>query len=161
MVKDKTNATQPQSPDVQRRQLLKGLSAIPVVATLTPVSASALSLACNEKTPPALPSGTSTYEPDASGVQYQCLTPPDAGTAEGYNATVKDPLAGPDTPTAVYTKDTGSAALGDHTDSINPTSRQCVIYLDGGNQLTYQSNAAGGVNPIAASCMMSLGLTQP
>ena len=63
MVKDKTSDTQPQPPNVQRRQLLKGLSAVPVVATLTPVSGSAASLLCTDpsKTAPSLPGGVSTY----------------------------------------------------------------------------------------------------
>lgn len=162
MVKDETKSQQPQTPDPQRRQLLRGLSAVPVVATLTPISASALSMACTEKPPPNLPTGTTAITdkpPNAAPGEYQCLTSGTSPAVPPQTADVNDPFNGTVVNTDVLTTgETGTAALGNYVDNNtnpNPTSRQCVIYIDGSGQYTYNSQSAGA-SPIAASCMLSL-----
>ena len=152
MVKDNTDSKELQATDMQRRQLLRGLSAVPVVATLTPVSASTLSMACTEKAPPDLP--PDTYSKTNNNVTYQCLKKDaNVGIPEGFNATVDG------NPTPVYTKTPGTAALGEYEYRKNGQTRQkqCVIYIDGDSQLTFQAKHN---NPIAASCLMSLGITK-
>ena len=150
MVKDKSDSPQAQTPDAQRRQLLRGLSAIPVVATLTPVSASALSLACNapEKGVPNLPTGVTAGTQTGSS-NYLCA-PTNTPIPSGYTASVA-----PTGTTTVYNVEVGAAAVGDTNTSPN---EQCVIYIDGTSNLTFDST--GGNNPIAVSCLVSLGLTQ-
>jgi len=145
--------------DRERRRVLRGLSAVPAMATLSAVggSAAAASLLCSEKGAAILPTPVA---PDGTTAPiYVCEDPANpltlGNTVPQTTANIADPEAGVITssPVQVVTDQANTAAIG-----TTNNSRNCVIYLDSGGQPTFDSSAGSAVG---ASCMISLGITTP
>ena len=148
--------------------MLKGLSAVPAMVTLTASGgAAAASLLCTDpaKGIPDLPTGVS-QDPAGSNVAnpYQCesttgalslgnTTPPTTALIGDPQDAAGDGALAVDSAVQEVTDQSNVAAIGTTDDG-----RNCVIYIDGSLQPTFDASAG---NPIGASCLISLGIAKP
>ncbi len=160
--KSKTIGTAASAPeDVSRRLILKGLTAVPAIATLGAAGkAAAVSITACTTDVPNLPGAPGDIEAvSEAGFTYNCevdganiLTNSNWGAVDvedpiGGGVAVDNPLLGTE----------GDGALAD-TPATTLGGRRCVLYVNH-NQVTndYQLSFDSSVgNPVRASCLASL-----
>lgn len=160
--KDKTIGQSTSAPeDVSRRLILKGLSAVPAIATLGAAGsvAAASITACASKDVPGLPGGSGAIEPvTEGGFTYNCeveganimtstnWAPVAVDDPIGNGFMVETPLLG-----------TEDAALAD-TSPRTLGGRRCVLYVShnpASNDYELSFDSAVG-DPVRASCLASI-----
>ena len=162
--KDKTIGQSKSAPeDVSRRLILKGLSAVPAIATLGAAgSVAAASITACTLTPPGLPGGPGDLEevPDPVDGEPAYTCEVETGTIEtstNWGAVdVEDPIGGGfvrDTPLL----GTEEGALAD-TPVTTLGGRRCVLYVNhdqASNAYQLSFDPAVG-DPVRASCLASI-----
>lgn len=160
--KDKTIGQSRSTPeDVSRRLILKGLSAVPAIATLGAAgSVAAASITACTTTPPDLPGGPGDIEavPEDGDPSYNCETETaNIMTSTNWGAVdVEDPIGGGfanDTPLL----GTDEGAMAD-TPATTLGGRRCVLYVQhdqASNAYRLSFDPAVG-DPVRASCLASI-----
>ena len=146
------------------------LATVSAIATLGASGGlAAQSLLCTDpgKLQPNLPAGVEPVEGQGTNNDefvYQCGQNISNSSLPPLNSPVEDPLPPVDDTITTTAYDTlGNAVVGDS----HPSRGQCVIYIDPSSYdpvsktafLTFDSQA-GNVQPVAGSCLVSLGLVQ-
>lgn len=142
--------------DVSRRQILKGLASVPAIATLGASGGlAAQSLLCTDKTPPPVPTDFNLVEGQGNneGIDYYCTD--STGTNIG-DFLIDDPLPpNQDMDYRTTYSNPGIPAVAE----AGGSKGQCVVYIDSGGNLTFDSTAGG--QTIGGSCLVSIANMMP